>query len=69
MRIEDNDVDRFWEIGRKHHIELSPAESRETLSRLLVMFERFSSWFAKEKAGGRIFDDQRPQDDRALDRS
>ena len=44
-------------LCRKYnHIEISVAESRETLSRLMVMLERFASWIAKERARGKLID-------------
>lgn len=56
MRITDDDCEKLRRLHLEHEgAELSVDEAREVLSRLLLLFERFAAWIAKERAAGRDF--------------
>jgi hypothetical protein len=62
MKITDEDCEKLRRLYLEHEeVELTLDEAREMMSRLLLLFERFAAWVAKEKAAGREFPlDERP---------
>ncbi len=56
MDITDDDCELFRRLYLEHEgEELSLDQARELLSDLLLLFERFAAWIAKEEAAGRVF--------------
>ena len=56
MTITDDDCEKLRRLYLEHEgVELSLDEAREMMSRLLLLFEHFAAWIAREKAVGRKF--------------
>ncbi len=56
MQVTDEECEEFRRLYLAHEgVELTLDETREMLSKLLVLVEWFAVWVAKEKAAGRVF--------------
>jgi hypothetical protein len=54
IRISHDDIEAFRRIYRDEcQIDLSVDEARAVLQRILLLFEQFAVWLAKERAAGR----------------
>ena len=61
MDITDDDCELLRRLYLEHEgEELSLDQARELLSDLLLLFERFAAWIAKEEAAGRVFQFDEP---------
>ena len=62
MRLRDEEIVKFKQLYLDEFgVDLPLEDVRASVSRVLILFEHFFVWLAKERAAGRCLDDVPPR--------